>query len=55
MADITKCTSMNCPYRNSCYRALAVENNNYQSWTNFEYTCNEVSGFENFIPMDDRK
>lgn len=55
MADITKCSSVNCPYKNTCYRVLAVNNGIYQSWLNFEYTCNEVSGFEDYIPMDDRK
>ena len=46
------CTSENCPYRDECYRVVAkpVE---YQSWSNFEYTCNENSGFEDFIKYDD--
>ena len=50
MADITMCTSENCPYRDECYRVRAkpVE---YQSWSNYEYTCNENSGFEDFIPV----
>ena len=55
MADITMCSSQNCPQYDYCYRAQAKVNNEYQSWSNFEYTCNELSGFEEFIPMDDGK
>jgi hypothetical protein len=55
MADITKCcNNENCPNRNSCYRVL-VQDDKYQSWANFEYTCNENNGFEYYIPVDDRK
>ena len=48
--DITMCSSETCLERERCYRAMAkpVE---YQSWSNFEYTCNENSGFEDFIPV----
>ena len=49
MPDITMCTSENCPYRDKCYRVRA-EPSKYQSWSNFEYTCNEDSGFEDFMP-----
>ena len=48
MPDITMCTSENCPYRDKCYRTRA-EPSKYQSWSNFEYICNEDSGFEDFI------
>lgn len=48
MADITMCTSENCPVRDSCYRVQAKPNQ-FQSWSNFEYTCNENNGFEDFI------
>ena len=48
IADITMCTSENCPYRDECYRVRAKPGK-YQSWSNFEYTCNENSGFEDFI------
>ena len=50
MADITMCTSQNCPMMEECYRARARPSK-YQSWSNFEYTCNENSGFEDFIPV----
>lgn len=49
MADMTMCSSENCPEINSCYRATAKPTK-WQSWSNFEYTCNEESGFEDFIP-----
>ena len=50
IADIAMCTSENCPYKDKCYRVVAkpVED---QSWSNFEYTCNENNGFEDFIPV----
>ena len=48
MADITMCISENCPYKDKCYRAN-TKPSIFQSWSNFEYTCNENSGFENFI------
>ena len=50
MSDITMCASENCPEREKCYRAMAKASE-YQSWSNFEYTCNENSGFENFISV----
>ena len=50
IADITMCTSENCPYRDECYRVRAKPGK-YQSWSNFEYVCNENSGFENFMPV----
>ena len=48
--DITMCTSKNCPYKEKCYRVIEKPGQ-YQSWSNFEYTCNEDSGFEDFIPV----
>ena len=42
------CSSENCPMRNKCYRYTARASD-WQSWSNFEYTCNEDSGFEDFI------
>ena len=50
IADITMCTSKNCPYRDECYRAMAKASE-YQSWSNFEYTCNKNSGFDDFIAV----
>ena len=52
IAGITMCTSESCPYRDKCYRTQA-KSIEYQSWSNFEYTCNENSGFEDFIKYDD--
>ena len=48
MPDITMCYSNNCPERQNCYRYTAKPSM-YQSWSNFEYVCNENSGFEDFI------
>lgn len=50
MSDITMCSSINCPMRATCYRSKAKASN-YQSWYNFEYTCNEVSEFPDYIKM----
>ena len=50
--DITMCASEACTERERCYRAMAKPSE-YQSWSNFEYTCNENSGFEDFIKHDD--
>ena len=52
IADITMCTSESCPYRYESYRVRAKQSI-YQSWSNFDYTCNENSGFEDFIKYDD--
>ena len=49
MPDITMCTSSECPERKNCYRSTAKPDE-LQSWSNFEYTCNENSGYEDFIP-----
>ena len=46
--NITKCSSENCPMRDRCYRAQAPDSV-WQSWCNFEYTCNEESGFDEFV------
>lgn len=48
MPDITMCYSKDCPERNNCYRACAKPSE-FQSWSNFEYTCNEENGFKDFI------
>ena len=50
MADITMCTSENCPMKDKCYRTQS-KIDDYQSWSNFEYTCNENSGFCDFIAV----
>lgn len=51
MADITMCTSNNCPMRASCYRIKAKADEYAQSWSNFEYTCNENSGYPDYISI----
>ena len=48
MPDITMCTSSKCPERKNCYRSTAKPGE-LQSWSNFEYTCNEDNGFTDFI------
>ena len=53
MADITMCTSENCTVRDSCYRAQA-EPSDIQSWSDFEYTCNENSGLCDYIKMNNQ-
>lgn len=50
MPDITLCTAELCPYRDTCYRYKA-EPDKLQSYSNFEYTCNENNGFEYYIPI----
>ena len=47
---ITMAASEICQMREECYRERAKPSK-YQSWSNFEYTCNENSGFEDFIPV----
>lgn len=48
MPDISMCNSDNCPMKDKCYRSTATASK-YQSWSNFEYTCNENSGYADFI------
>lgn len=48
MPDISMCSSDNCPMKDKCYRSTATASK-YQSWSNFEYTCNENSGYADFI------
>ena len=50
IADITMCANEVCPMREECYRVRAKPSE-YQSWSNFEYTCNENSGFCDFISV----
>lgn len=49
MPDITMCISRECPERKNCYRSTAKPDEYGQSWSNFEYVCNENSGFVDFI------
>lgn len=48
MSGVTMCYSDNCPIKKNCYRA-SIRPGDASSWTNFEYTCNEFSGFDSFI------
>lgn len=50
MADITMCVSTDCPQRETCYRAKASPDK-LQSYANFEYVCNEESGFQDYCPV----
>ena len=46
------CTSKHCPYKNRCYRATKGDSDDInQSYVNLEYTCNENSGFDMYIPV----
>lgn len=42
------CTSADCYYKNSCYRANNALNKDCEC-VNFEYTCNENNGFQYYI------
>lgn len=50
MPDITMCSSSGCPMKEECYRSRAKPDT-LQSWTNFEYSCNENSGFNEYIKI----
>lgn len=45
MADITMCTSINCPLAEKCYRKLAVKNLYYQSYADFKPDNGECEGY----------
>lgn len=55
MADLTKCSQTNCPMADKCYRVQAESNPHWQSWSNFKYVCNELNGFESFIPYKSKE
>lgn len=48
MPDITMCTSGTCAMKECCYRVVAKPDK-LQSYSNFEYTCNEDNDFEYFM------
>lgn len=50
MADVTKCSSIDCPVRKQCHRYMSKPSAK-QIYSNFEYECNENTGFCNFINM----
>lgn len=54
MPDITMCSSKECPMRGSCYR-IRAKPDKLQSWTNFEYFCNENSGFNEYIKWNNKE
>ena len=45
---MTMCTSTECPMRKECYRA-DFDGNKFKDRFNYEYTCNELSGFNDFV------
>ena len=38
MADISKCSTKDCPLRKKCYRHTATENDFWQSWSSWTPT-----------------
>lgn len=48
--DITMCVNEKCSMRKECYRSQEKPSE-YQSWSNFENTCNENSGFNELIKV----
>lgn len=49
MADITMCTSIDCPLAKKCYRKLAAKNLYYQSFAEFKHENDKCEGY---IPAD---
>ena len=49
--DVTLCTSIECPVKNTCYRAQAKPERLRQKYFNFEYTCHEYNGFVYYIAL----
>lgn len=47
---MTACTSTECPMKKECYRANS-NTNEHQDCFNYEYGCNENSGFEDFVSV----
>ncbi|HKM02169.1 MAG TPA: hypothetical protein VJ083_08980 [Sedimentibacter sp.] len=51
MDNIVMCTTNSCPMADKCYRCTQGNPDDpFQSYVNYEYTCNEKSGFNDFIP-----
>lgn len=48
IAKMTMCTSTGCQMREECYRTYSGSDDS-QDYFNYEYTCNENSGFCDFI------
>ena len=53
MSNLILCTSQFCPMRDSCARK--IEKDFLCNMYNFEYTCNENSGFCDFIKINSEK
>lgn len=50
MGDLVMCTSYECPMRKSCRRHSGISASNSQYY-NFEYSCNENSGFADYMTL----
>ena len=52
MFDITMCIARECPYAKTCYRhSKGNPDEIYQSYADLSYHCDEVNGFDYFIPL----
>ena len=50
------CTSKNCPYKRTCCRQTRSDPDDINEASfNFEYTCNESSGFDSYIMDENEK
>ena len=47
---MTACTSTECPMKKECYRANSNTNEHHDCF-NYEYGCNENSGFQDFVSV----
>ena len=45
------CTSTECPMRKECHRAYSCSDDRHD-YFNFEYACNENSGFCDFVSAE---
>jgi hypothetical protein len=54
MTDISMCQSKDCPKNKDCYRYMALANEQYQSYSDFEVICYNDE-FKWFYPIEHRK
>lgn len=47
---MTTCTSIKCPVKEVCYRSIS-DNDNCQARFNYEYTCNDYTGFPDYVSI----
>lgn len=47
---MTTCTSIKCPVKEVCCRAIS-DNDNCQARFNYEYTCNDYTGFPDYVSI----